>query len=156
MTPNRIAAAALAALVSAVVAFPAFSQDAMTADPASMSVEELVEARKARMKENGATMRAAGSLSGAEAVAAAESLMASFESLPALFPEGSITDDSRALPVIWERWDEFEALFDEAHEAVSTMRVAAEAGDAAGYASAVKAVGATCGECHQTFRAEKD
>jgi cytochrome c556 len=37
--------------------------------------------------------------------------------------------------------------------AATAMKAAAEAGDADAYGTAVKSVGATCGQCHQQFRA---
>ena len=124
------------------------------AQDAALSPEQAVEQRQALMKENGGTLRNAGGLSGAEAVAAAQTLLDNYNEIPALFPEGSITGDSKALPVIWEQWDGFVAIVDKGKEAATQAVAAAEAGDATAYGAALKALGATCGECHSTYRAE--
>jgi cytochrome c556 len=106
------------------------------------------------MKTNGQTLRSAGSLTGADAVAAAETLISDFSNLTVLFPEGSDSvAGTEALPAIWQNWDTFNGILVKAATAATAMKTAAEAGDAAAYGAAVKAVGATCGECHQTFRA---
>lgn len=153
MQPRKIAATIIAGLMSAALVQGGFAQDAMTVDPATMNPEELVDARQAEMQENGATLGAAADLTGADAVAAADTLIANFTLLPTLFVEGSIVGDSRALPLIWEDKAAFEAIFAKAATAATEMKTAAEAGDATAYAAAVDAVGAVCGECHQTYRA---
>ncbi|HEY9009728.1 MAG TPA: cytochrome c [Devosia sp.] len=144
-------AAALAAVTSAATFFAgAIAQN--TADFASMSHEELVEMRQAAMKEDGGILRGAGNLSGADAGVAADTLIRNFTNFPAMFPEGSIVGDSRALPVIWENWDEFTGIFATAQQAATRMKVAAEAGDTAAYGAALQTIGGTCGQCHQNFR----
>jgi cytochrome c556 len=123
-------------------------------DPAiaAMTPEQLVEARQAAMKEDGGILRGAGSLTGAEATAAADVLIKNFTNFPAMFPENSIVGDSKALPVIWQEFDAFTAIFDKALQGAKDMKVAAAAGDAAAYGAALKVIGGTCGECHQTYR----
>jgi cytochrome c556 len=123
-------------------------------DPAiaAMTPEQLVEARQAAMKEDGGILRGAGSLTGAEATAAADVLIKNFTNFPAMFPENSIVGDSKALPVIWQESDAFTAIFDKALQGAKDMKVAAAAGDAAAYGAALKVIGGTCGECHQTYR----
>ena len=123
-------------------------------DPAiaSMTPEQLVETRQATMMQNGRILRGAASLSGADAVAAADTLIQNFTNLLALYPEGSIAGDSRALPIIWEEKDAFEALFMQARESAIAMKAAAEAGDAAGFGAGAQAIGGLCGQCHQKYR----
>lgn len=116
--------------------------------------EEAVAARKALMRSNGATLRDAGALTGAEAVAAMQTLYDNYSHIPPLFPEGSITADSKALPVIWEQWEEFVAIAEAGQAAAQQGLTAAEAGDAAGYAAALQTIGGTCGQCHTQFRAQ--
>ncbi len=122
-------------------------------DQAALAPEQAQDQREALMKDNGGTLRSAGSLTGAEAVAAAQKLLANYEAIPALFPEGSITEDSKALPTIWENWDGFTAIVEKGKAAAADAVAAAEAGDAAAYGTALKTLGGTCGECHQAFRA---
>ncbi|UJW85603.1 c-type cytochrome [Devosia sp. SL43] len=148
MSIKKISAMAVAGLMTlGVVA--AFAQDAFVA-PATP--EEAVTARIALMKEDGGILRSAGNLTGAEAVAAMTTLQTNYSHIPALFPEGSIVGESKALPAIWENWDAFVAIAKTGEDAAAAGLAAAEAGDAAGYAAALQAIGATCGACHQQFR----
>ncbi|WP_108395815.1 c-type cytochrome [Devosia submarina] len=149
MSIRKITTLALAGLMSVGIV-AAFAQDAFVAPT---TPEEAVEARQATMKENGATLRTAAQLSGAEAVAAMQTLLDNYTNIPALFPEDSAVGDSKALPVIWENWEEFTAIVESGRSAAEAGLAAAEAGDAAAYGEAVKAIGATCGQCHQQFRA---
>jgi cytochrome c556 len=150
MINKKIMSVALAGLMTiGVVA--AFAQDAFVA-PATP--EEAVEMRQATMKENGGTLRSAGELTGPDAVAAMQTLLDNYTNMPALFPEDSIVGDSKALPAIWENWEEFTAIIETGRAAAESGLAAAEAGDAAAYGEALKAIGGTCGQCHQQFRAQ--
>lgn len=135
----------------------AFAQDtpAVVVDPAiaAMTSDELVAARQAAMKQNGMTLRGAAQLSGADAVAVATTLLQNFTNLPALFKEGSVTDKSKALPAVWENWDDFKGRFDADAATAQLMLAAAMAGDTAGYVAAVDEIGKSCGGCHMTYRA---
>ena len=152
MPTKKLTAIALAAVFAAGATF-AFAQT-ITTDPAlaSLSPAEMVAKRQAIMKENGAGLKRSGSLSGADAVAAADHLIANFSNLTILFPEGSAVGDAEALPAVWEKNDAFQAILARSIAAANQMKAAAEAGDAAAYGASIKAMGATCGECHQTFR----
>ena len=68
----------------------------------SMTAEQAVAARQAAMKEDGRTLRHADKLTGDQAVEALTVVAANYKKLPGLFPKGSITDKSVALPAIWE------------------------------------------------------
>ena len=150
MKLGNIAALAAAGLMSLGVA-ATVAQDAFVA-PATP--EEAVETRQALMRTNGQTLRSAGDLTGEEAVAAMQTLVSDYTNMPALFPEGSIVGDSKALPAIWENWEEFNAIIEAGQQAATDGLVAAETGDAAAYAAALKTIGGTCGQCHQQFRAQ--
>ena len=148
MSIKKISALAIAGLMTiGVVA--AFAQDAFVA-PATP--EEAVAARKALMREDGGILRGAAGLIGAEAVAAMQTLLTNYSHIPALFPEGSIVGDSKALPAIWENWEAFTAIAKTGEDAAAAGLAAAEAGDAAAYAAALQTLGGTCGTCHQQFR----
>lgn len=157
MPLSKFIASAAVAAVLGVAAFTAYAQDvAFTPDPAlqGLSAEDAVAKRQELMKLNGATMKAAGSLTGADAVKAAETLIADFSNLTVLFPEGSdAVPGSEARPEIWQNWDTFQGIFVQAVSAATAMKAAAEAGDAAAYGAAMKAVGGLCGQCHDQFRA---
>jgi cytochrome c556 len=148
MSISRISTLALAGLLS-ISAVAAMAQDAFVA-PATP--EEAVTLRQDLMREDGALLRSAGNLTGAEAVAAMQTLLENYTHIPDLFPEGSIVGDSEALPAIWENWDGFVAIVETGKTAAAAGLAAAEAGDAAGYAAALQAIGGTCGQCHQPFR----
>ncbi len=152
MSLPKLAVFFAAGAMVAGLAAGAIAQDAATPDFASMSHEDLVKARQAAMKEDGGLLRSAGGLSGADAVAAAETLIHNYTNLPNMFPEGSNVGDSKALPAIWQDFDTFKGIFAKGLEGATAMKAAAEAGDAAAYAAAVEVVGGTCGECHQKFR----
>ena len=149
--PIRNATAAAIAGLMTISAMAAFAQDTFT-PPAT--AEEAVAMRKALMREDGGILRSAGNLTGAEAVAAMQTLETNYSHIPDLFPEGSIVGDSKALPAIWENWDEFLAIVDSGRIAAGEARDAAEAGDTATYAASLRTVGETCGACHQQFRAD--
>ena len=151
MSLPKLAAFIAAGALLAGLAAGAVAQDAAP-DYAAMTPEQLVQARKAAMKEDGGLLRGAGGLTGAEASAAADTLIHNFTAFPAMFPEGSIVGDSEALPTIWQDWEGFTAIFAKGLEGANAMKAAAEAGDAAAYAAALKTIGGTCGECHQKYR----
>ena len=152
MSLPRLAVFFAAGALVAGFAVNAAAQDAATPDFAAMSPEELVEARQGAMKEDGGLLRGAAALTGADAVAAADTLIRNYTNLPHMFPEGSIVGDSKALPAIWENKAGFDAIFAKGLQGASDMKAAAEAGDAAAYAAALQVIGGTCGECHQKFR----
>lgn len=118
----------------------------------AQSPEELVEQRQALMKEDGGILRNAGGLSGTEATAAMDKIITNYTLLPTLFTEGSIVGDSKALPIIWEKRADFEAIFAKGVELATAAKVAAAAGDSAAYGAALKDLGGTCGECHSQYR----
>jgi cytochrome c556 len=143
-----------AALTLGAVAI-AVAQDTPTVvvDPAiaTMSDEQLVDARQKAMEDNGRTLRGAQQLS-AESVAAATKLLQNFTNLPAYFKEGTIIGTSKALPLIWENWDDFKARFDANAASATRMLAAAQANDAAAYGAAFQEIAQSCGGCHMTYR----
>lgn len=145
---SKFSSIAIAGLLAAGT-IAAFAQDAFVA-PATP--EEAVALREQTMRENGATLRSAGSLTGADAVAAMTTLRDNYSHMAELFPEGSNVGESEALPAIWENWDAFIAIVDTGVAAAEGGLTAAESGDASAYAAALQTIGATCGQCHQQFR----
>jgi cytochrome c556 len=153
MPARRLALASLTAILT--LGALAVAQDtAVVVDPAiaTMTNEQLVEARQNAMRENGRTLRGAAGLTGADATAAATTLLKNFTNLPALFREGSITDKSGARPNIWENWEDFKSRFDKDAEAAAAMLAAATSGDAAAYGAALQEIGGSCNGCHETYR----
>ncbi|MGB3336797.1 MAG: cytochrome c [Devosia sp.] len=148
MSIKKISAMAIAGML-ALGAVATVAQDAFVA-PATP--EEAFAMRKALMREDGGLMRQLNGLSGAEAVAGLNTVLTNYGHIPDLFPEGSIVGDSEALPAIWENWETFTGIVESGKAAATEAIAAAEAGDATAYAAALKALGGTCGECHQQFR----
>jgi len=157
MPLSKLIVTAAVAVALGAAALTSYAQDVtITPDPAlsGLSVDEMVAKRQATMKTNGATLKSAGNLSGADAVAAAETLIADFSNLTVLFPEGSDqVPGSEAKPEIWQNWDAFQSILTQGVVAATAMKAAAEAGDAAAYGAAIKTIGGLCGQCHQQFRA---
>jgi cytochrome c556 len=74
---------------------------------------------------------------------------------PDQFPKGSETGfNTEASPKIWEDMDTFKSKAN-ALETAATKQLVALPADQAGVGAAIKAIGGTCGDCHQTFRLKK-
>jgi cytochrome c556 len=133
----------------------ALAQDTPTVvvDPAiaTMTDEQLVDARQKAMEDNGRAMRGAQQL-GAQSVDVATLLLQNFTNLPHLFKEGTIIGTSKALPLIWENWDDFRGRFDANAAASARMLAAAQANDGAAYNAAFQAIAQSCGACHMMYR----
>ena len=75
--------------------------------------------------------------------------------LPTWFPEGTGPEtgaETEALPVIWERWSDFEAAHGRAVAAVEALAAAIDTEDLEQIRTAAGEVGPNCGGCHDTFR----
>ncbi len=147
MFSRTISALAIAAMLASgaigVTAQDAFTPPANTAEAHQMRTDA--------MKQMGGLLRSAGNATGADAVAAAETLLTIFTNLPEMFPEGS-SDGTDALPAIWTNWETFTGIIETGRSAAETALAAAEAGDTANYGTAVRTIMGTCGQCHQQFR----
>lgn len=124
--------------------------------------EEIVDKREAAMKQAGGALKALGgeAKSGSvtpDAAVKAQALVDFAASIPGLFPAGSITDKSRALPEIWTDTAGWNGKVKALADAAAVTLAAAKAGDAAALGAAVDATGGACGGCHKAFRGpEKD
>lgn len=86
----------------------------------------------------------------------AQSLARTAAELSYVFPPGSNVGDSEALPVIWEKPEEFANVVKEAERATAALAEAASAGDRQAISSAMREVGAACRGCHDNFRKDDD
>lgn len=86
---------------------------------------------------------------------AAEGLSRFGHSLPGLFPAGSLTPESRALPAIWANKADFDAKAHAFGAAADRLAELAAAGDTAGFAAQAPLVGKGCGACHSLYRQEE-
>lgn len=69
------------------------------------------------------------------------------------FIPGSNVPGSRALPEIWENWEDFTRRMEEMQMAADSLVAAARSGGVAGSDSALRSLAQTCGNCHRTYRA---
>ena len=115
----------------------------------------VIEDRKANFKANNASMRAIGSALSFDdfdaVVGEAEKIAAWAMVMPDYFPEGS-GEGTSAKPAIWSDFAGFKNAAAANHQAARDLIAAAQSKDAAKTGAALKALGATCKACHQTFK----
>lgn len=81
-----------------------------------------------------------------------DTMIAFYRGLPALFPAGSGTGETRALPTIWSDRAGFEQVNANMITQLGVLRAAAASGDVAATTAAFGQTGATCGTCHRPYR----
>lgn len=129
---------------------------------AAIAAGEPQVVRQEEMKKVGGAMGAIGAIAkgekpyDAEAIKAALTTMAEVgKTFPDHFPAGTETGmDSEAAPAIWQNMEDFKAKSAKLAE-VAEAQLAAMPADQAAVGATMKAVGATCGDCHQTYRLKK-
>jgi len=118
---------------------------------------DVVADRQRLMKLNGASWADAQAklkAGNAEAVAVnAETMALIATQITALFPEGSLTDKSKAKPEIWQKFPEFESAIKNFAMQAEKLRDAARTKDLAATEAVAKEFGGqACGTCHRPFR----
>ena len=86
---------------------------------------------------------------------AREALAAMGTEIKDVFPAGSDTGDTDALPLIWQEQDKFAQLLTAVEKSTAELRDAVAANDKAATMKAFKAVGESCKGCHDRYRKEK-
>jgi len=124
---------------------------------AKKSPEELVAERQQVMKQNGDAWKNVQDNAKAgnwPAVAAnADIISKNAAKIPSLFPQGSMTEKSKAKPEIWQKWAEFEATAKKMETEGAKLRDVAQTGNAQGTNDMIKDFGRNaCGACHTPFR----
>lgn len=71
------------------------------------------------------------------------------------FPPGSVQPASEALPAIWQRWGEFEALAEELQDASAALAETAQTGGRSAVRAGFARLGKACKRCHENFRKKK-
>ena len=84
----------------------------------------------------------------------AESMAALASVVPGVFPEGSLTADSKALPAIWENPEDFQQAVDRFVAAAKALAAAAPSGEMSQIGPAMGALGDSCKGCHDSYKAE--
>jgi cytochrome c556 len=83
----------------------------------------------------------------------AETLAINAQYIPAMVPEGSLTEKSKAKPEVWQKWPEFEAAAKKMETESEKLRDAARAKNEQLTQDIVKDFGRNaCGACHTPFR----
>jgi len=86
----------------------------------------------------------------------AEALADLSKELRVVFPAGSGTGETGALPAIWEQPEKFAKAVQAAADAAAALEDATEGGDRKTLVGAFKKVGESCKGCHENFREEHD
>ena len=127
------------------------------AQMAQVGSGDIVADRQRLMKLNGAAwsdIQAKAKAGNIEAIAvSAETLAINAQHIPSMFPQGSLTEKSKAKPEIWQRWAEFETDAKKLEAEAEKLRDAARAKNADLTQDIVKNFGRdACGTCHTPFR----
>jgi len=122
-----------------------------------MGSGDVVADRQRVMKLQGASwadIQAKAKAGNIEGIAVnAETLAMTARQIPALFPEGSLTDKSKAKPDVWQKWPEFQAAAKNLETQSEKLRDAARSKNAQLTQDILKDFGRNaCGTCHTPFR----
>lgn len=143
-----------AALVAFAVAAPSLAQN---------SPENMVKYRQSVMKAIGGHTGAIASVVkgevsfGGHVANHARGIKEMSGLVKDIFPAGTGSDslETRALPAIWAKPDDFKAAVAAFEDAAGKLVAAAESGDQGAVAAGLGDLGKSCGGCHKPFRAEK-
>ena len=87
----------------------------------------------------------------------AQAIAEAAEYAPEMFPQGSTQPPTAALPVIWEKPDQFQQAAERAHGLAEKLAETSQGGDVKATLAAFAALGKEgCGGCHETFRKKQD
>ncbi len=125
---------------------------AQGSDPA-----QIIRERREGLKAMGAQMEAMAAIAQARgdtqpAIARIETLQNFFANFVERFPANTQAGETRALPAVFTDSAGFATALTNLNTQLSTLRAVAASGDAAGFAPALQATGATCGACHRAYR----
>jgi cytochrome c556 len=123
----------------------------MAQDPIAQRKEQF-KAWGAAVREPGAMLRGEAAFDLAKVQAALKLIGDTAPTMAARFPAGSDKGDTKALPVIWEKKAEFDAIFTKLSG--DAKAAAAAVKDEASYKAEMGKVLGNCGACHNTFRAK--
>ena len=73
-----------------------------------------------------------------------------------LFPEGTDTGNTDALPLIWKEQEQFNKLVSDLETSSARLRDAVAANDKPGATAAFKKLGEACKGCHDRYRKQDD
>lgn len=139
----------IALVLSMAFATGAFAQDA----------DALIRYRQGVMKVIGGHMQALSTIMRGNVYADdfelhARGLAEAATVVGTIFPEGSGTGKTKALPKIWQEPNEFRKHIDEFQTAAARLAEVAKAGDRSAFGGAMQDLGKACKGCHDEFRKE--
>ena len=150
------------ALVSAVffVSALTLSQVSSEFSPSANAQGDPIAERQAAMKDNNRQVKVLAAIAkgdtkfdGATVKEASATILAGLTKAQGSFPEGSINPKtSYALPVIWQKPDDFTKRFGDAKAAAGALVEIGTANQADQFRPALKRLGDACGSCHEVFR----
>jgi cytochrome c556 len=125
------------------------------------AADDVLKTRQADMKEMGKSLKAIKGIidadgSAADVVAPANKIVEVAGLIPSLFPKGSDQGKTRALPVIWEKWDAFTKHADDLKSEATMLASAGQSGDLATVRAQFDKTAKMCGACHQDFKKKED
>lgn len=134
------------------------------AEDANSEMASAIEARQANFKKVGGNFKTISDNMRAgepdiEAVKTAAANVAKLsQDVANWFPAGSGPEagETEALPVIWEKPEEFTAAIVRFQTAAAALNEAAQTGEMAAVGAAFRPVGGSCGGCHDAFRLDDD
>jgi cytochrome c556 len=143
-------------LGAALVAIP-LTAAAQSQAPASLTPEQIVEARKAAMFLSGGDLAAMKFAADAGAdvkqlVPSSRALARWARALPSLFPEGSNVPPTGAKAEVWSDRPGFEARAAAYADAARALAEAAQSGDRAVFLERWTEVRGACGACHDAYK----
>ncbi|MBW6398541.1 cytochrome c [Roseomonas sp. HJA6] len=123
----------------------------------SALAQDVITQRREGMRTEGRQMEAIKAVLDARGdtrplVERVDTIAGFYRNLQALYPAGSGTGATRALPAIWSDPAGFEAARNTIVTALGTLRTAAASGDVAATQAAFNQVGAACAACHRAYR----
>lgn len=123
----------------------------------SIAQQDPIAARKALMKRNNDNaallvrmMRGQMPFDAAKVDEALAQWADTGQKFPSLFPDNTKTGDTRAMPAVWEKRAEFNALA--ARFAKNSNDNRGKIKDAEGVKTLIGLIGKDCGDCHEIFR----
>lgn len=145
-TSIALAAAALAGAASLQAAEP----------------EDIIKYRQAVMKSVGGHMGAAAQIVRGKVQYPddlgyhADAIARSMKTVHGLFPVDSDFGETRALPAVWDKPDEFKKVGEDAAAAAAEFAAAAGGGDPKALVASFKQLADACKACHKDFREEDE
>ncbi len=123
--------------------------------------EDIIKYRRNVMKANGAHAAAINAILQGKVdyknqlADHAKALENIFKDIPSIFPKGSESGDTKALPAVWDNRAEFEKRAGDAKQKSAEFAKAVMTGDTQVYSAKFKELGETCKSCHKDFRKEE-